>query len=56
MAFETKLYERFSHALYHLKNFSKPHELGKNSHSSGVVLVYIRDNIQLDLVKLDKTG
>lgn len=55
MAFETMLYEKLPHALYHLKNFSNPHKLGKNFHSSGAVLVYIRDNIQSDLAKLDKT-
>ena len=55
MAFETKLYERLPHALYHLKIFSNSHKLGKNSHGCGVLLVYTRDNIQFDFVKVDKT-
>ena len=42
------------HALYHLKDFSNPYRLDRNSHGGGI-LVYIRDNIPSNLVKLIKS-
>ena len=53
MISETKLDHTCPHALYHLKNFSNPSRLDRNSHGSGI-LVYIRDNIPCNLVKFDQ--
>ena len=53
MISETKLDDTFPHALYHLKDFSNPYRLDRNSHDSGI-LVYVRDNIPSNLVKLDQ--
>ena len=53
MISETKLDDTFSHAWYHLKDFSNPCRLGKNSHGREI-LVYVRDNIPSNLVKLDQ--
>ena len=44
MISETKLDDTFPHALYHLKDFSNPYRLDRNSHGGGI-LVYVRDNI-----------
>ena len=49
---ETKLNDTFLHALYHLKDFSNPYRLDRNSHGGGI-LVYVRDNIPSNLVKLN---
>ena len=49
---ETKLDHTCPHALYHLKNFSDPSRLDRNSHGSGI-LVYVRDNIPCNLVKFE---
>ena len=53
MISETKLDDTFPHALYYLKNFSNTNRLDRNSHGSGI-LVYVRDNIPSNLVKLDQ--
>ena len=53
MISETKLDDTFPHALYHLKDFSNPYRLDRNSHGGGI-LVYVRDNIPSNLVKLDQ--
>ena len=53
MISETKLDNRFPHTLYHLKNFSNPYRLDRNSHGDGI-LVYVKDNIPPNLVKLDQ--
>ena len=53
MISETKLDNTFPHALYHLKDFSNPYRLDRNSHGGGI-LVYVRDNIPSNLVKLDQ--
>ena len=53
MISETKLDDTFQHALYHLKGFSNPYKLYRNSHGGGI-LVYVRDNIPSNLVKLDQ--
>ena len=53
MISETKLDDTFLHALYHLKDFSNPYRLDRNSYGSGI-LVYIRNNIPSNLVKLDQ--
>ena len=53
MISETKLDDTFLHALYHLKDFSNPYRLDRNSHGGGI-LVYVRDNIRSNLVKLDQ--
>ena len=53
MISETKLDDTFPHALYHLKNFSNPYRLDRNSHGGGI-LAYVRDNIPSYLVKLDQ--
>ena len=53
MISETKLDDTFPHALYHLKDFSNPCRLDRNSHGGGI-LVYLRDNIPSNLVKLDQ--
>ena len=47
----TKLDDTFPHVLYHLKDFSNPYRLDRNSHGGGI-LVYVRDNIPSNLVKL----
>ena len=47
---ETKVDEAFAYAFYHLKNFSIPYRLDRNSHG-GRILVYGRDNIPSNLVK-----
>ena len=36
MISETKLDDLFPHALYHLKDFSNPHRLDRNSHGGGI--------------------
>ena len=51
MTSETKLDDTFPHALYHLKGFSNPYRLDRNSHGGGI-LVYVRDNIPSN--KLDQ--
>ena len=53
MISETKLDDTFRHALYHLKDFSNPYKLDRNSHGGGI-LVYVKDNIPSNLVKLDQ--
>ena len=53
MISETKLDDTFPHALYHLKDFSNPYRLDRNSHGGGI-LVHVRDNIPSNLVKLDQ--
>ena len=53
MISETKLDDTFPLALYHLKDFSNPYILDRNSHG-GRILVYLRDNIPSNLVKLDQ--
>ena len=53
MISEIKLDDTFPHALYHLKDFSNPYRLDRNSHGGGI-LVYVRDNIPSNLVKLDQ--
>ena len=53
MISETKLDDTFTHALYHLKDFSNPYRLDRNSHRGGI-LVYVRDIIPSNLVKLDQ--
>ena len=50
---ETKLDDTFPHALYHLKDFPNPCRLDRNFHSGGI-LVYVRDNMPSNLVKLDQ--
>ena len=50
---ETKLDNTFPYALYHLKDFSNPYRLDRNCHSGGI-LVYVRDDIPSNLVKLDQ--
>ena len=50
---ETKFDDTFLHALYHLKDFSNPCRLDRNSHGGGI-LVYVRENISSNLVKLDQ--
>ena len=54
MISETKLDDTFPSALYHLKDFSNPYRFDKNSHGGGI-LVYVRDNIPSNIVKLDKS-
>ena len=53
MVSETKLDNTFLYALYHLKDFSNPYRLDRNCHG-GRILVYVRDNIPSNLVKLDQ--
>ena len=53
MISETKLDNTFPYALYHLKDFSNPYRLDRNCHGGGI-LVYVRDNIPSNLVKLDQ--
>ena len=53
MISETKLGDTFPHALYHLKDFSNAYRLNRNSHGGGI-LVYVRDHIASNLVKLDQ--
>ena len=53
MISETKLDNTFPYALYHLKDFSNPYRLDRNCHCGGI-LVYVRDNILYNLVKLDQ--
>ena len=43
----------FHTLLYHLKDFWNPYRLDRNSHGGGI-LVYVRDNIPSNLVKLDQ--
>ena len=52
MISETKIDGTFPYALYHLKNFSNRYGLDRNSHGGGI-LVYVRDSIPSNLVKLD---
>ena len=49
MISEIKLDATFPCALYHLKDFSNPYRLDRNSHGGGI-LVYVRDNIPSNLV------
>ena len=44
MISETKFEDTFPHSLYHLKDFSNPYRLDRNSHGGGI-LVYVRENI-----------
>ena len=53
MISETKLDDTFLHVLYHLKDFSNPYRLARNSHDGGI-LIYLRDNIASNLVKLNQ--
>ena len=53
MISETKLDDTFPHALYHLQESSNPYRLNRNSHDGGI-LVYARDNVLSNLVKLDQ--
>ena len=53
MISETKLEDIFPHAIQHLKDFSNSFRLDRNSHGGGI-LVYVRDNIPSNLVKLDQ--
>ena len=53
MISETKLDSTFPYALFHLKDFSNPYRLDRNCHG-GEILVYVRDNIPSNLVKLDQ--
>ena len=53
MISETKLDNTFPQALYHLKDFSNPYRLDRNPNGGGI-LVYVRDNIPSNLVKLDQ--
>ena len=53
MTSETKLDDKFLHALYHLKEFSNPYRLDRNFHGSGI-LIYVRDSILSNFVKLDQ--
>ena len=53
MISETKLDNIFPYALYHLKDFSNPYRLDRNCHGGGI-LVYVRDNIPSNLVKLNQ--
>ena len=53
MISETKLDNTFLYALYHLQDFSNPYRLDRNCHGRGI-LVYVRDNIPSNLVKLDQ--
>ena len=53
MIFEIKFGDTFPHALYHLRDFSNPYRLDRNSHGGGI-LIYVRDNIPSNLVKLDQ--
>ena len=43
----------FRTLLYHLKDFSNPYRLHRNSHSGGI-LVYVKDNIPSNLLNLDQ--
>ena len=53
MISETKFDNTFPYALYHLKDFSNPYRLDRNCHGGGI-LVYVKDNIPSNLVKLDQ--
>ena len=53
MTSETTLNDTFPHTLHHLQGFSYPYRLDKDSHGGGI-LVYLRDNIPSNLVKLDQ--
>ena len=53
MISETKVDNTFLHALYHLKDFSNPYRLDRNSPGGGI-LVYVTDNIPCNLVKLEQ--
>ena len=53
MISETKLDDTFPYALYHLMDFSNPYRLDRNSHGSRI-LVYVRNNIPSNLVKIDQ--
>ena len=50
---ETTLDNKFPHALCNLKSSSNPYKLDKNSHGRGILL-YVRDDISYNLVKLDQ--
>ena len=51
MISKNKLDDTFPYASYHLKDFSNPYRLDRTSHGGGI-LVYVRDNIPSNLVKL----
>ena len=51
MISETKLNNRVPNDLYHLKDFSNPYRLDRNSHGRKI-LVYVRDNIPSSLKTL----
>ena len=53
MISETTLHDTFLHVLYYLKDFSNPHRLDRYSHGCAI-LVYVRNNIPSNLVKLDQ--
>lgn len=53
MSLIANLDETFPRALYHLKEFSNPYRLDRNSHGDGI-LAYVRDNIISNLIKLDQ--
>ena len=53
MISETKLADTFPHSIYHVRNFSNPYILDRNSHGGGI-LVYVRDNIPSNLEELDQ--
>ena len=53
MVSKTKLSNTFPHALHHLKDFSNPYRLDRNSHGGGT-LVSARHDISSDVVKLDQ--
>ena len=53
MISKTKLDDIFPHALYHLKDFSSSYRLDRNSYGGGI-LVYVRDNIPSNFVKLEQ--
>ena len=53
MISEAKLDGTFPQVLYHLRDFSNSYLWDKNSHGCGI-LVYVRDSILSNLVKLDQ--
>ena len=53
MISEIMLDDTFPYALYHLKDFSNPYRSDRHSRGGGI-LIYVRDNIPSNLVKLDQ--
>ena len=53
MISETKLDDTFLHAFYHLNDFPNPYRLDRNCHGGGI-LVYVRNDIPSNLIKLDQ--